>query len=427
VQCCASQEQVKLYGLRAPGARAAVATNVAGALRLDRWPVSQFDEAMEELRRALAEAKAARLQGERTMRTRSASASPPQAQAPARRRSPSRSPSRSPPASELLAAQRTRLADADASALVSRAEQAIEARRRRSARERSPSSSPERPLSPIAAASPAGSASARRRRSSARRGSPRGGPDSSWTQLNTMNDALEWRLREDRSPSPPPAAAGSPTASLSPDSLDGSPRRRSFEPVSADERILQRLEQPELAAPAEEEWHWRGEYTFHPLTAGHQGKQSVLTRAKRYLREHAGLGASARISDDVVEVLLAKEVADGYITPAQARPNPDSPPRFCPAAAASRVLHKRSKRDELDFVSMSRRGRWGVWRAMRRSWRHSTLSRPPPSPAATSQPPRSPSTSRPRSRRRRQRVGRGCTRQRRVCCWRYGPTVLACV
>ena len=94
---------------------------------------------MEELRRALAEAKAARLQGERTMRTRSASASPPQAQAPARRPSPSRSPSRSPPAGELLAAQRTRLADADASALVSRAEQAIEARRRRSARERSPS------------------------------------------------------------------------------------------------------------------------------------------------------------------------------------------------------------------------------------------------------------------------------------------------
>jgi len=316
-------------------------------LRLDRWPVSQFDEAMEELRRALAEAKAARLQGERTMRTRSASASPPQAQAPARRPSPSRSPSRSPPAGERLAAQRTRLADADASALVSRAEQAIEARRRRSARERSPSSSPERPLSPIAAASPAGSASARRRRSSARRGSPRGGPDSSWTQLNTMNDALEWRLREDRSPSPPPAAAGSPTASLSPDSLDGSPRRRSFEPVSADERILQRLEQPELAAPAEEEWHWRGEYTFHPLTAGHQGKQSVLTRAKRYLREHAGLGASARISDDVVEVLLAKEVADGYITPAQARPQIPPIPR--PDSALPQQLPAIEKRSNKLF------------------------------------------------------------------------------
>ena len=51
---------------RRTAARAAVA-NGAGALRLDRWPVSQFDEAMEELRRALAEAKAARSAEERGM------------------------------------------------------------------------------------------------------------------------------------------------------------------------------------------------------------------------------------------------------------------------------------------------------------------------------------------------------------------------
>ena len=75
---------------------------------------------MEELRRALADAKAARLQGEATIRSRSPSRSPETKSSP-----PSQTNSRS-----FTAAERQRLVDADASALYSRAEQAIEARRR---------------------------------------------------------------------------------------------------------------------------------------------------------------------------------------------------------------------------------------------------------------------------------------------------------
>jgi hypothetical protein len=304
---------------------------------------------MEELRRALAEAKAARLQGEATIRTRSSSRSPgsPDASTIAAARRRRRSPSRSPPArgtaADLLAEQRQRLADADASALVSRAEQAIEARRRQissfgaDAPPPAARRSPERPPSPMLSAVSHDASSwdnsdvTGRAGSADRTPSPRSpevdAMDRSWDQLHAMNERAEWRLRPDgRSPSPPrqvSQVSRSHDSSLSPQS-NGPPQRRAFEPVSADQRILQRMQHPERErAELDEDWAERGDYTFHPLTGssrrGPDGKQSVLARAKRYLRQHAGLEASTSITPDIVERLIATEVEDGYVTAAQAR------------------------------------------------------------------------------------------------------------
>ncbi len=304
---------------------------------------------MEELRRALADAKAARLQGtayiasarsRSNSRSRSRSPSPVKRSSPVRRRrTASRSPDRSSEsASERLAEQRKRLADADASALYSRAEQAIEARRRQissfGAVQQPRASSPERSLSPMLSgvsqgehdsswgsddsttSSYAGTAAGtgtHGQRSSQRTHSPR----------SPVTDSIE-RLREelhvvnDRAE----RSVSRRDSSLSPQS-DG-PQRRVFEPVSADQRILDRLEHPERSGSVlEEDWAERGDYTFHPLTGssrrGPDGKQSVLARAKRYLRQHADLATTASITPDIVERLIAKEVTDGYITAAQAR------------------------------------------------------------------------------------------------------------
>ena len=223
---------------------------------------------------------------------------------------------------------------------MSLAEQAIEARRRQissfGADARAPPPrTPERPPSPIM--SPVSPEEQQSVSYSSERPRPRSpvleaarvsmaeAADSSWNQLQEMNDTLEWRMRPDgRSPSPP--NRHSPQRSVSPDSsMAESSRRRSFEPVSADQRILQRLENPErVDSVLEEDWAERGEYTFHPLAGtgrahGPDGKMSVLARAKKYLHQHAGLPHSAAVGPEVVERLLATEVTDGYLTAGQAR------------------------------------------------------------------------------------------------------------
>jgi hypothetical protein len=195
------------------------------------------------------------------------------------------------------------------------------------------------------------------------------------TRLATIERRRRQAARKEPSPSPPPSSSRAPEDSSgrrrrqpmaaadvhSPDrpaprllerdlaSSDFAPdseyavaeedpgHRRHHEPVSVDERLMQRYEAAAAGqggGGGDQDWYWQGENTFHPITAaelnrrhaaaaaarhphpelapppphgvgepaalwsaapGRDGKHSVLERARGYLRERAGLPPSVQV------------------------------------------------------------------------------------------------------------------------------------